>query len=411
MMWGAPWALLGLIAVVGPLVVHWLARQQSTRLRFPTLTFLTPTPPVSVRRHRIQDWPLLLIRMAMVALAAVALAQPVWLQSARPEATPSRAIVLDTSQSLQRMVAGAGGGPDAGPVERVAAEAALETAQTLVSESAPRSRMVETPDVPSGVIRAAAWLARQPAPRELVVVSDFQEGALAAPDLEAVPFGVGVRLVPIAVDGPVPLPSADPVQLLVSVAPDAAHLATATEDAARQWLSAPPAPAGLAQTASEAGATVRVVFAGAPDEASLRAAAVAIDSPPLFDRLSRIAADVRALGLDMSGTEWQAVDGTLTAFSTAPPGSTDAAALVAAILRSGVTPLSLAERNPAVVDARVWSQWQRPTTGEATPPVSEGDGRPVGRWLWLLVLGLMVVETWRRRSLPAVTSRPQRTGA
>ncbi|MCR4373783.1 MAG: BatA domain-containing protein, partial [Acidobacteria bacterium] len=197
MTWLAPWAFAGLVALAGPLLVHWLARHQADRLRFPTLQFLVHAPPVSVRRHRVRDVPLLVVRSLIVVAAVAALAQPVLRGPAAPAAQPARAIVLDTSVSLQRPRtdgrAGAAVAREA--IDVLAAEARREGAPVLVDPAA---------DVAAGVARAAAWLARQPAPRELVVVSDFQVGALVAADLDVVPADAGVRLVPVPVSGPVP---------------------------------------------------------------------------------------------------------------------------------------------------------------------------------------------------------------
>jgi hypothetical protein len=184
MTWLAPWAWVGLIAVAGPVLVHWLARQQADRLRFPTLQFLVATPPVSVRRHRLRDLPLLLVRMLIVVLATAALAQPVWPRPTAPAARPARAIVIDTSASLSRVMADG----------RPAAAIARETGEALAADARAQGSpaWVESgADVASAVARAAAWVTRQPAPRELVVVSDFQVGALVASDLDVVPADAG----------------------------------------------------------------------------------------------------------------------------------------------------------------------------------------------------------------------------
>jgi hypothetical protein len=122
MTWMAPWALLGLLAVAAPVLVHWLARHQAKRLRFPTIQFLMRTSPVSVRRYRLRDRRLLAVRIAIIVAAVLALAQPVWVRPGAPAARPARAVVLDTSASLQRPRAGA---PASG---RLGIDAARETA-------------------------------------------------------------------------------------------------------------------------------------------------------------------------------------------------------------------------------------------------------------------------------------------
>ncbi|HQX81486.1 MAG TPA: BatA domain-containing protein, partial [Vicinamibacterales bacterium] len=128
----APWAFAGLVAVAAPVLVHWLARQQADRLAFPTLQFLVRTPPVSVRRHRLRDLPLLLVRVLIVVSAVAALAQPVWVRPAAPAARPARAIVVDTSASLGRALADG----------RVGRDVAREAAAAFAAEAGEPPAMV-----------------------------------------------------------------------------------------------------------------------------------------------------------------------------------------------------------------------------------------------------------------------------
>ena len=72
----SPWALVGLVAIAGPIAAHLLARRPPKTLRFPNLRFLPPTVPTPVKRHRLADHGLLVLRMAIIAVAAFALAQP-----------------------------------------------------------------------------------------------------------------------------------------------------------------------------------------------------------------------------------------------------------------------------------------------------------------------------------------------
>jgi hypothetical protein len=78
----SPWALAGLIALAGPILAHLLARRPPQRLRFPNLRFLPLTPPTPVKRHRLADSGLLALRVAVLALAAIAFAQPQFTGSA-----------------------------------------------------------------------------------------------------------------------------------------------------------------------------------------------------------------------------------------------------------------------------------------------------------------------------------------
>ncbi len=384
MTWVAPWAFAGMVAVAAPILVHWLARQQSVRVRFPTLQFLTHTPPVSVRRHHIQDWPLLLVRIAIVALAVAAFAQPVWVRPAAPAARPARAIVLDTSVSLQRTRADG----------RVGTVVAQEAADALAAEGGPRARILPAADLPAGIRRASAWLAQQPEPRELVVVSDLQVGALLAADLEVLPPDAGVRLVLIALEGAVPTAPAHQTRAVLRMSArvaDARVLAAA--QAAAMSLAAPEGTTAV--TGADAGPDVHIIFADAPDAATLRTSARDVDSPALFARVAAIEAQRRRLGFDTRGTQWRAIGNDLAVFMDIEPGSLESAGLMAAILRADPSEVALAEREPETIASAVWGGWQREATpgAESRPDTEASDGR----WVWALVLVLLGVETWLRR--------------
>ncbi|MHB8899504.1 MAG: BatA domain-containing protein [Thermoguttaceae bacterium] len=101
-----PLYLLGLAAVSLPLVFHLIRRAPRGRYLFSSLMFLTPSPPRLTRRSRIDQWLLLLLRVAALTLLAAAFARPflrtvaqmgVWNLPAR-----QIAILVDTSASMQR---------------------------------------------------------------------------------------------------------------------------------------------------------------------------------------------------------------------------------------------------------------------------------------------------------------------
>jgi len=96
--------------------------------------------------------------------------------------------------------------------------------------------------------------------------------------------------------------------------------------------------------------------------------------------------------------------GALLVLSSAPPDSVDAAALIARAMRAAAAPaVSLAEREPDTLDAELVEAWQRDARPDDAP--RNGEPYPLGRWVWLIVLVLVGVETWvrrqRRPSLPA----------
>ena len=64
----APLVLLGLGALAIPVLMHLIQREKKRVVEFPSLMFLRRIPYQSVRRRRIRDWPLLLMRLAALAL-------------------------------------------------------------------------------------------------------------------------------------------------------------------------------------------------------------------------------------------------------------------------------------------------------------------------------------------------------
>lgn len=401
MTWLAPWALVGLVAVGAPVIVHWLARHHAQRIRFPTIEFLMRSSPVAVRRHRLRDKRLLAVRAAIITAVVVALAQPVWVRPGTPAASPARAIVLDTSASLGRTLADGRVGTD---VAREAAAAASGGAG--MQEADAPAVTIETDRLSEGVAKAAAWLARQAPPRELVVVSDFQVGALVESDFDTVPDDAQVRLLPIAVTGPVPAPQVAALGTLrVMVGREQAARAAAAEAAARTLV--PPTPNKTSGVFSAEKDTRRLfeialVFPSAPNEAEIRGVAKPIDTPELFGLVTDIQAEWRRLG---GATDTEKTSGVfftekdtrrLFVFTEQDPGSEQAAALMAAILRAASPPgLSDAEREPDTIAQAALATWQRDGTVKPLPAVARD--RSDGRWFWLLALVLFGVETWLRR--------------
>ena len=181
--WINPAALAGLIAALGPVVVHLLRRQRAVRVRFPTVRFLTPSRAAPSRVRAPSDPLLLILRVAIVAAAALAAAQPVvitgWRRAAL-ERTVHRAVVVDTSESV--------------------ASGESRVAEALNAERlrSPGAREFRTANPRDGVKQAAAALKAMGGGRaEIVVISDFQKGALGSSDVTALPEGVGLRFTAI----------------------------------------------------------------------------------------------------------------------------------------------------------------------------------------------------------------------
>ena len=103
MVWLAPAALLGLTAVLLPIAIHLLWRRTARRVVVPTTRFVEDGQASATRVRPPADLPLLLVRMGIVAAAALALAQPLLMTSGRERAaaaTIARAVVVDISASV-----------------------------------------------------------------------------------------------------------------------------------------------------------------------------------------------------------------------------------------------------------------------------------------------------------------------
>jgi hypothetical protein len=185
MIWLNPIALVGLVAVLGPILIHLLRQPKASRVPFPTLRFVQPSRTVAARLRRLADPWLLVVRMAIVALAALALAQPVFLTPGRLEAwnaRTARAIVVDASPAMER-----GGAAEAATLR------ADEEARTAYVTT-----VIEAPDLYAGVARAGAWLeSAPPARREVVVISDFRVGTASSLQTDSLGGSVGLRAVQV----------------------------------------------------------------------------------------------------------------------------------------------------------------------------------------------------------------------
>jgi hypothetical protein len=176
-------AFAGVALLVGPVLIHLLLRHRVQRIRFPSLRFVRASPTATVRVRLPSDLLLLLLRLAIVALAVFALAQPLILIPARIAAwngRMARVILIDASESMNPWA------PAAAQIARAEAQSASFTFE------------VRDGDLGSGLRKAVAALSSAfPARREIVVISDFQWGALRPQDLDVVPPEVGLRLIQV----------------------------------------------------------------------------------------------------------------------------------------------------------------------------------------------------------------------
>ena len=104
-MWLAPAFLLGLLAIGLPLWLHRFARHIQLRRQFASLMLLEPSEIQHSRKRQLRYWLLLALRIALLALLALAFAEPVLrISSSLPVTRGSilHVVVLDTSLSMQQ---------------------------------------------------------------------------------------------------------------------------------------------------------------------------------------------------------------------------------------------------------------------------------------------------------------------
>jgi hypothetical protein len=101
-----PLYALGLLAIAAPIVFHLIRRTPRGDIPFSSIMFLSPTPPRLTRRSRLDDWLLLLLRAAALALLAAAFARPFLRQPALADAGEAEgrriALLIDKSASMRR---------------------------------------------------------------------------------------------------------------------------------------------------------------------------------------------------------------------------------------------------------------------------------------------------------------------
>src|SRR3954469_10958689 len=171
MLWLNPSALFALAAIAAPILIHVLIQRRAERLPFPTLRFLQPTRLAAIRRHLLEDLPLLAVRAALLAAAAAALAGPLLVTAARRHAWDQRIVRA-----------------------RVTDLAAAERAPSPDERAVFREQTFDGRSVTDGIRRAIVWLETMPpARREIVIASPLPIGSIAAADVAQVPAEVGIR--------------------------------------------------------------------------------------------------------------------------------------------------------------------------------------------------------------------------
>src|SRR5262245_50367636 len=100
-----PWFLLGTLTVVAPILVHLIRKDDSRKIPFSSLMFVTRLPKKSLRRQTLRHLLLLLLRISALVLLALAFSRPFLVSKvAAPlhaASDRSSVILLDNSFSMQ----------------------------------------------------------------------------------------------------------------------------------------------------------------------------------------------------------------------------------------------------------------------------------------------------------------------
>lgn len=217
-----PLFLLGLAGLAVPIIVHLIQRERKNVVRFPSLMFLQRIPYQSVRRRRIRNWPLLLLRLAALALIVAAFARPFLRREALAAVAAGGAreviVLVDRSYSMgygdrwTRAVAAARQAVDGlGPGDRASIVLFASGAEVVLRAAADRGRLdaaLAAARPGPGATRygpalklAGSIAGESPLPRrEVILISDFQRSGWQGAEGVRLPDGVVVT--PVVIGDP-----------------------------------------------------------------------------------------------------------------------------------------------------------------------------------------------------------------
>jgi hypothetical protein len=222
----APLFFAALAGLAIPVLLHLTQREKKQIVRFPSLMFVRRIPYQSVRRRKIQNWLLLMVRMAALALIVLAFTRPLLDRTDVPSGgAAAREVVflLDTSYSMGFGTRWAHA--QAAARDEIAKLTASDRGSVVLFGSgadiqlrstSERSRLQATVDSatpsPSSTRFAPALkvagsiLAESTLPkREVVIVSDFQRSGWRGEEGARLPEGT--TLMPIRIEDPADKPN------------------------------------------------------------------------------------------------------------------------------------------------------------------------------------------------------------
>jgi hypothetical protein len=348
-------AFIGLALIALPIAIHLLVRQQTRVVAFPSLRFLSQTALAAFRRRAIQDALLLACRVAVVALAVLALAGPI-------VQTASRA--ADQANRVSRAI--------------VRLEPTAQAADLM--QGTFRSATFARANIADALADAVRWLDRQPPSAwEIVVTGTFRRGGIEQSDLLIVPRDVGVRFVP-----------SPPAQ-----AANSATLATLMRSNGRLIRIDRVMQLGADSTRVSSANAVQI------PEDRIRVMAATRDQTLADAALdAALSAGVRWTTTDRRVVViWEGAEDTpqpssgveIVRMAVPTPAETAATAIWNAVdhstPRETVEPVTI-----SLAELETWSRKPGPPASSAVP-ADEGDRR----WLWAAVLVLLAAEQWLRR--------------
>jgi hypothetical protein len=222
----APLFFAALAGLAIPVLLHLTQREKKQIVRFPSLMFVRRIPYQSVRRRKIHNWLLLMVRLAALALIILAFTRPLLDRGNVPTVGATArelVILLDTSYSM-----GFGdrwASAQAAARDQIARLTAADRGSVVLFGSgadiqlrstAERSRLQAVVDsaMPSpsatrfspALKVAGSILAESTLPkREVVIISDFQRGGWRGEEGAKLPDGATVTSV--AIQGPADKPN------------------------------------------------------------------------------------------------------------------------------------------------------------------------------------------------------------
>jgi len=392
MVWLHPTVLIGLIALAIPIAIHLLRRRHVRPMVVPTLRFIQASNRSAVRLRRISDPLLLLIRAGIIVSAVLALARPLWLTNARIAAwggRTARAVIVDSSESAARSA----------NRDVIADELATATP----------GRSLETPDLARGIRRAAAWLeAAPPVRREIVIVSDFQRGAIDERALADVPKEIGIRF--LRTKDRLDPPAIKGIAILDGEASFTALPAIEDSGTRVEYSKRSVQPTGLRILAPSGAAAISslwriVATAGAYAPDMEQPMTIHFDAPASESAVDVSVGDwtfgtaqrlLRATGDLRIPIRVSRARGSLLVRAQVDAKSLAAARVVQAALDSRVPIEHFQESEPERIEEATLARWTR----EPAPPdptrwrrTDESDGR----WMWTAALLFMGLESYLRR--------------